>query len=387
MTGVRNCRRCSTPNESRERSAILGLKTFSCFVSVTYIECILNEFWILLVCVPAKMEKIGEPKTVQQDVASESDFSVEAVEHDRHGDLQVIVGAQHQPKTHPKKFRVCSRTLSRSSPVFERMLYGSLAESNRKSSGSWTIDLPEDDPSAFELWSLISHGHFRQIPTEVPLDDLFHLTALTHYYDTTHSLSPWSAQWAASLPATPVEDEIGLHKLLWINVELNRKSSAAATARNIIQESRGICPESEMQQQLSSVPMSDTIRRLHDIRLQTISAMLRLFTQMSNILTVVDEKPRWCRHASYMGPHRCESMILGSIVFCLTRAGLWPIPPAEDVSESVLGLFQKLTGIVVHDIGQPERKGEDHSGCNPRQFLIDRLQRILAEIPDPLMAT
>ena len=133
--------------------------------------------------------------------------------------------------------------------------------------------------------------------------------------------------------------------------------------------------------------MSDTISRLHDIRLQTISAMLRLFTQMSNILTVVDEKPRWCRHASYMGPHRCESMILGSIVFCLTRAGLWPIPPAEDVDESVLGLFQKLTGIVVHDIGQPERKGEDHSGCNPRQFLIDRLQRILAEIPDPLMAS
>ena len=86
-----------------------------------------------------------------------------------------------------------------------------------------------------------------------------------------------------------------------------------------------------------------------------------------------------------MGPHRCESMILGSIVFCLTRAGLWPIPEAQQIHKSVLDLYRELVGIVIHDIGQPEKKGDDHSECNPRQFLIDRLQRTLAEMPDPAL--
>ena len=73
---------------------MLGLKTFSCFVSDTFIECRVNELWLLMVCSLAKMEKVCEVQTVKQDVASESDFSVDVVVHDGHGDLQVTVGAQ-----------------------------------------------------------------------------------------------------------------------------------------------------------------------------------------------------------------------------------------------------------------------------------------------------
>jgi hypothetical protein len=78
-------------------------------------------------------------------------------------------------------------------------------------------------------------------------------------------------------------------------------------------------------------------------------------------------------------------MILGSVVFCLTRANLWPIPEAQDVEESVMGLYRLLANVVIHDIGVGERRGDDHAKCNPRSFLMERLQRILADMADPLV--
>lgn len=106
---------------------------------------------------------------------------------------------------------------------------------------------------------------------------------------------------------------------------------------------------------------------------------------MVETLIVVDERPRWCRHASYMGPHRCESMILGSITFCLARAGLWPLPEARDVEYSIVDLYAKLTGLVIHDIGETNGKpAADHSECNPRQYLLDKLRQAMQEIPGPL---
>lgn len=119
------------------------------------------------------------------------------------------------------------------------------------------------------------------------------------------------------------------------------------------------------------------------MRQKTLASMLNLMRELTEVLLVVDEKPRWCRHASFMGPHRCESMILGSITFCLARAGLWPIPDAANVNESILTLHRVLANIVIHDIGA-ERKGSDHTHCNPREFVMDRLKRILADMEDPV---
>lgn len=106
---------------------------------------------------------------------------------------------------------------------------------------------------------------------------------------------------------------------------------------------------------------------------------------MVDKLLVVDENPRWCRHASYMGHHRCESMILGSMTFCLARAGLWPLPEAAEVEESVVELYTKLMNLVIHDIGRDSPKShEDHSECNPMRYLMDNIKRIIDDIADPV---
>lgn len=104
-------------------------------------------------------------------------------------------------------------------------------------------------------------------------------------------------------------------------------------------------------------------------------------------LIVVDERERWCRHHTWMGPHRCESMILGSMTFCLARAGLWPLPDARDMEYSVLGLYGKLTSLIIHDIGGADGgdKGKvDHRVCNPRTYLLDLVERVVRETPSPL---
>lgn len=127
--------------------------------------------------------------------------------------------------------------------------------------------------------------------------------------------------------------------------------------------------------------------------------LLDIFRDMVEALIVVDERPRWCRHATWMGPHRCESMILGSITFCLARAGLWPLPKPQELDYSILDLYSKLTSLVIHDIGEAVSPGgsgnnnsgsgkgglmADHAECNPRQYLLDKIRQAMNEIPSPL---
>lgn len=125
--------------------------------------------------------------------------------------------------------------------------------------------------------------------------------------------------------------------------------------------------------------------RISSIRTRTIQTLLDIFRDMTEHLIVVDERPRWCQHATWMGHHRCESMILGSITFCLTRADLWPLPDAQHTRYSVQVLYTKLTKLVIHDIGQAhEEPAVDHGQCNPRYFLLDQVRQAMDDIPSPL---
>lgn len=119
-----------------------------------------------------------------------------------------------------------------------------------------------------------------------------------------------------------------------------------------------------------------------------MQALLSIFADLVSTLIVVDERPRWCRHHTFLGPHRCESMILGSMTFCLARAGLWPLPDAHDAGCSLLDAYGKLTSLVIHDIGRVEGAeggaALDHAECNPRGFLLDEVRRVVREMPSPV---
>ncbi|KAK4178073.1 nuclear pore protein-like protein [Triangularia setosa] len=305
---------------------------------------------------------------------------------DPRGDLKLRVGTtQKDEDNQPRCYLVCSRTLARVSPVFDRMINGSFAEAKPKDTEHWTIDLPEDNPSTLELFLNIAHGHLRKVPPALSLHELYDLTALTHFYDATKILVPWIRPWTKALhDATSGPDVAAVPKLIWIGWELGYRPMFEAAVRRVTMEEPGstFAEGSPLYQ----LPMSsDIIERICAVRYETVKALLGVIRSFVELLTVVDERPRWCRHATFMGPHRCESMILGSMAFCLTRAGLWPMPEdAWDVKHSVLGLYEEFSILVIHDIGQPVEGEGDHKGCNPREYLMDQMREVFARMPSPL---
>ncbi|KAK4170053.1 hypothetical protein QBC43DRAFT_295745 [Cladorrhinum sp. PSN259] len=82
---------------------------------------------------------------------------------DEDGDLILRIGSSGSTKEPQRDFIVCSATLRRSSPVFKKMLFGPWAESKpnaTKDGNQWIVQLPEDDPAAFEVPIAIMHGLF-----------------------------------------------------------------------------------------------------------------------------------------------------------------------------------------------------------------------------------
>ncbi|KAF4869732.1 hypothetical protein CGCSCA1_v011026 [Colletotrichum siamense] len=87
---------------------------------------------------------------------------------DSKGDLHLVVGSDVRDGD-PPTFLVCSKTLARASPVFDRMLFGPFAESRPSSESSkqepaWVVHLPEDDPDHMEAVLNILHFNFKDIP-------------------------------------------------------------------------------------------------------------------------------------------------------------------------------------------------------------------------------
>lgn len=182
-------------------------------------------------------------------------MSTDLIEADKRGDIQLKLLPEDAAE--PIVFRTCSRTLARVSPVFDRMLYGGFVEarSNKtKDSENWVVSLSEGSPSSMTVFLSIAHAHFHQIPKMLPIDELYELTALTHYYDATHILSPWVGTWMASLDDIVRDAKVLMPKMLWISWELGRRDIFATIASRLVMEFEGPISEEEAQFQDIQMP-------------------------------------------------------------------------------------------------------------------------------------
>ena len=167
----------------------------------------------------------------------------ETFELDARGDLTLRVGPPGQST--PKSFRVCSRTLARVSPVFDRMLFGRFAESKSEDSTGWVVDLPEDKPGPLGLLLCIAHSKFNQVPRELSISALYDISVTAHYYDSTKLLMPWADHWMSSITESIGNVHHRLLKMLWIAWEFGRKDLLEETAQRLVMESPGtvFCPD------------------------------------------------------------------------------------------------------------------------------------------------
>ncbi|KAK3400230.1 hypothetical protein B0T20DRAFT_180275 [Sordaria brevicollis] len=122
------------------------------------------------------------------------------VDIDIDGDLLLdIGGGEDSELTEVQRFRVCSSTLRRHSPVWKQMLFGPWKESKPAGakSNEWIVEFPDDNVKAMEVVLNIMHGRFKQVPRCLSLDQLYKLLILTNKYDLTELLRPWCAQWVS----------------------------------------------------------------------------------------------------------------------------------------------------------------------------------------------
>ncbi|KAK4169726.1 hypothetical protein QBC43DRAFT_283286 [Cladorrhinum sp. PSN259] len=115
---------------------------------------------------------------------------------DRHGDLVLSVGASiHGPHAR-HDFRVCSSTLRRTSPVFERMLFGPWTESKPKDGQQWVVSLPEDDQNSMQVVLVATHCQYCKIPIAPSADQLKTILVCADKYGMAAVLRPWRELWA-----------------------------------------------------------------------------------------------------------------------------------------------------------------------------------------------
>ncbi|OAA75283.1 hypothetical protein LEL_07271 [Akanthomyces lecanii RCEF 1005] len=306
---------------------------------------------------------------------------------DRRGDLRLEVG--REPGTRDDswqraEFLVCSRTLARASPVFDRMLHGPFVEAKHdpKDSAGWRVVLPDNNPAPMEVFLNIAHANVARIPHILSVDHLYDLAVLTNYYDATPLLSPWIDVWISSTSEISRDANMIQPKLLWISWEFGRTDTFRIVAHRLLMEepspARSIHEGDEVQ-------APHILEYIDSIRIQAIQKLLHVVRDVTDRLTVADEGPRWCRHARQVRHHQCESMALGSITFCLARAGLWPLPAAAEVKLSLSDLDRVLASMVIHDIGETtDEPRVDHGVCNPRQLLMKQVEQVMRGVPSPV---
>lgn len=129
---------------------------------------------------------------------------------------------------------VSAKHLSLASPLFAAMLGPGFQEGDAlEENGYAEIELPDDDPKAFQTAMLIVHGQTRSIHWELNIREFFELAILTDKYALHESVESMTWHWAtgfglAILSGTP-EEQIALVISSWIFKETY--VFAAATSR------------------------------------------------------------------------------------------------------------------------------------------------------------
>ncbi|KAI1637797.1 hypothetical protein F4809DRAFT_603385 [Biscogniauxia mediterranea] len=317
---------------------------------------------------------------------------------DPDGDLSFLVG-QNQPNASwglkaegPIIFVVCSRTVSRASPVWKTLLYGGFAESKRpitSNSSEWLVELPEDNPKAMSTILNIIHSRFENLPRisdSISLVDLYQLTVLTDKYDLTTVLRPWATSWMHSLHdsndywANFLLPGANLRRHLWIAWELGDLDHLRKTAKEMILTHTGNISQSKpgditfnLTSHILDIPgLEDMVR---EERLRGIDSLLKPFKDLIDRLLQKPDTPGHKTVCSvpvnyYGSAKHCDAAMLGVVIRSLSWAGLWPIPEAS----LFLGSMRDLATIL---------KSLDTGSCFPShscQPLPDRNAQIDKQI-------
>lgn len=117
-------------------------------------------------------------RTLAETIKNPDKYFVEIF--DPEGDWALFVGPDKQA------FRVCSRSLARASPVFNKQKLDIGADLDR-----WKFNVPQADPRALRIILQIAHGRLELVPPKLTLDMLMEVVYLADRCDMISTLKPF----------------------------------------------------------------------------------------------------------------------------------------------------------------------------------------------------
>ncbi|KAI0431611.1 hypothetical protein F5Y09DRAFT_184574 [Xylaria sp. FL1042] len=215
---------------------------------------------------------------------------------DPRGDLCIDVGMYPA-----ESFMVCSRTLARVSPFWDKMLYGEFIESKKPppqdDSLEWTVKLPEDNPTAMGLLLRIIHSRFDVVPGYEDLlyvRDLYDICVIADKYDMAHVLQPRARGWLRStLYSTELIGkslrEQYCHERLWISWVLGDKPKFEKTAKRMLLTSCASIRDSNSLRYAGIFEPPEIYDIIEQTRLDIIETLLAPFHSIIESLIMNDE--------------------------------------------------------------------------------------------------
>ncbi|OIW22542.1 hypothetical protein CONLIGDRAFT_675071 [Coniochaeta ligniaria NRRL 30616] len=329
---------------------------------------------------------------------------------DPYGDLRLEIGSDNAACI------ICSRALSRASPVFKKMLNGGFAES-MPSHGEWVVKLPEDDPEAMIFLLNVVHGQFDDIPETLPEEKLYRLTILTDKYDMTKSLRPWASYWLKRLANTERTVDTQAQRM-WIAWELGDAGLFELEVQYLLLN----CTTALFVGSNADDPETDAIIRTLETlgfletlaigRTQMVTKLLGIVKQLlDSVMGIGQARPQTCEVGNSSDvahePSVCQAVVQASMLRALTAANLYPLPEPGYYVGTVKTLFLRLKTVAssmsaletnskpwnpnseytfYQDYSHCKkcRKGQkpsNHSGCNPKEELISELCSAYSTLP------
>ncbi|KAK8029766.1 nuclear pore protein [Apiospora rasikravindrae] len=299
-----------------------------------------------------KEENTSETEDISDDASTEEQGveaaeGTETTEQKHEHDLSVT-------------FRVCSRTLARSSPVWKKMLYGGFAESRPKGD-HWMVELPDDDAGAIEFFLYAIHARFDSVPAfdHTPeLEDLDAVAVIADKYDLVRFLRPWARTWIASLAGRikPGHDLRTLQRYLWISWVLGAEAEFHLISRYLVTEyqAKDRDPLHQLHPLFCDVLEPPEIRQLiKDMRLNLIKQLLApLQEAVDQLIECTPGRRLKCAYKEA----KCEEVMLGRLIRSMRRVKLWPLPLNTDILMSINSLIDIVNTVLSEGVGYIERQ-------------------------------
>lgn len=343
------------------------------------------------------------------------DYIPDIIELDPRGDRVLMVGTntcQIKDGVHhheaAMRFRVCSRSVGRFSPVMSAMLFGNFVKANQE-----MIAFPEDNPKAMKTLLNIAHGHLdpvydiRKPENGNFLDDVYQIAVLANKYKVTPMLRPWAPTWISILERGEVAswrvmaerdrctlfcptdtDRLGWEKALYVanefgHVEIykdvfeclylsTREDDELFSCTLDPSSVKGQCFGLHLRLAKTSSVLTPFLDQIIIFRWQFIENITTVFRDAIDTLTHcgLDDATagRYACSAARPGTRGdCKIHTLGVIIRHLSRHLLWPLPPIEEFAGNTFSLYHRITDAMWSERGL-------HKDCSIRATLDEALE-------------